>query len=205
MVFHRDDEGEAEFLRVGLVQLGEGGAFLICQRIQPGGGLFGGRLRRQPLRRRQFPGKVRVGLQHDQAAVRVRLAEHPAKQVVDARHAVMGAAQLQHVGVFGDPGGMFEDAAECGDEPVARHFRRAVERLGRMSFQPVAGDVDAPGDPDVVMIVHIIEETAKGLNTAWPPDKTAMKPDGHHLRRARRALGVKAVETVLQIGKKLIA
>ena len=68
----------------------------------------------------------------------------------------------------------------------------------------MARDVDAPANPDALVLLDRIEEAHERSETPGPTDETAMKADRHHLRRVR-AFGMKDIETVAEICKELIA
>ena len=72
-----------------------------------------------------------------------------------------------------------------------------------MNVAPVVGNLLTSADPNLVVLLHIIEETLQRAEAARAPQQAAVHPDGHHLRRAG-PLGVQHVEAVFQIGVKLL-
>ena len=73
-----------------------------------------------------------------------------------------------------------------------------------MIFVPMVRNIDAPADPNIVVLPDVIDKTLKGMNTPGPADQTAMQANRHHSRDPS-ALGIEHIETVAQIGEKLIA
>ena len=71
-------------------------------------------------------------------------------------------------------------------------------------FAPMARNIDAPADPDLVVLLDMIDESFEGMNTPGPTDQPAMQTDRHHPRNSG-ALNVERIETVAQIGEKLLA
>ena len=69
VVADRDDEGEAELLDVGGVELGELAALVVGQRVEAGGRLLGGRGFGQALGGGELAGKIGVGGEDAQALV----------------------------------------------------------------------------------------------------------------------------------------
>ena len=70
---------------------------------------------------------------------------------------------------------------------------------------PVAGDVDAAGDPDLFVVEDIVDEAGEGSGAARAADQAAVQADVQHLRLAGLAFTIKDVEGILQIGEELIA
>ena len=68
---------------------------------------------------------------------------------------------------------------------------------------PVARDIDSPTDPDIVMLLNMIEKALQGRETARPSRNAAVQPYRHHLWRVG-PLGVKRIEGVPQIPVELI-
>ena len=122
---HRDDEGEAELRDIGGVELGERVALGVGQRVEPGGGLL---VRSIPAVRRLAAASLpaRSGWAFStpsrSSSVAARNTRHSALCRPPAR--VVGGAELQLEGAFGDPGRMLEDAAEQRDEIVSRSMLR---------------------------------------------------------------------------------
>src|SRR6476646_9436717 len=75
--------------------------------------------------------------------------------------------------------------------------------LIRMVLQPVARDVDAPGDPDL-LAAHVLEKALERGEPPGPADEPAVQADRHHARHAVAFL-VEDVEGVLEIGEELVA
>ncbi len=73
-----------------------------------------------------------------------------------------------------------------------------------MVFVPVARDIEAPADPDVVARAHVVEEARQRRDAPRPADQAAVQPHRHHARRGR-ALGVERVEGVAQVGEEPVA
>ena len=119
-------KGKPNLVDIGGVELGEQFALGVGQRVEPGGGLFPGRFRRQPLGLRQLAGEVGVGVEHAEPLGLAGRAEDAAQRIVQAAGAVMRGAEFQLEGAFGDPGRMLEDAAEA-----LRRSRRVSMRDGR--------------------------------------------------------------------------
>src|SRR5665213_1106590 len=73
-----------------------------------------------------------------------------------------------------------------------------------MDLAPMLRDIEAPADPDAIMLLHIIEKAGQRHGTTGPSHQTAMQTDRHHARMIV-ALGIKAIETVFEIGKEIFA
>jgi hypothetical protein len=43
-----------------------------------------------------------------------------------------------------------------------------------MMFAPMARNIDAPADPDLVVLLDMIDESFEGMNTPGPTDQPAM-------------------------------
>src|SRR5258708_1812230 len=69
---------------------------------------------------------------------------------------------------------------------------------------PVAGDLHAPADPDLVVFLHVVEERRRRGYARGPAGEAAMQADRQHLRR-RLAFRIEYVERVLQIREELTA
>ncbi len=65
------------------------------------------------------------------------------------------------------------------------------------------GDVNSAGAPHPLMAGDILQEPAQGGAASWPASQSGVQPDGHHLRLAG-PFGIQDVETVLQVGKKIL-
>ena len=201
MVTHGDDEGKTELLCIGIIEFGEGLPFVIGECIEAGTCLLGGGLLRKPSCCSQLAGEIRVGLEHTEAAVFVCGAKTPGQCIVEAGGAVMGGAQLEVVGFFGNPRRVLENATERLDEGLSVHRRRTLPWCGRMMFVPMSGDVDPACKPDAIVAFRVVDETAKCLNAARPADQPAVEPNRHHLRSTRLAFGIERIETVFQVRK----
>ena len=133
-------------------------------------------------------------------------AEDAAERVVQATGAVVRGAELELMGAFGDPGGMLEYAAEALDEFCARHARGPERwRLVGMRLLPVAGDVDAARQPDLLMRLDVGNESLQRRDAAGAADQPAMQADIHHARPPGAALLVVRVERIPEIGEELVA
>src|SRR5215213_7178641 len=75
----------------------------------------------------------------------------------------------------------------------------------REMLMPVARDINAAGDPDLLVAQKIGDEALQGGSATRPSGQTAMKADRHHLRRASCTFREEQVEGVLEISEKLIA
>ena len=73
-----------------------------------------------------------------------------------------------------------------------------------MIFVPMVRNIDAPADPDLVVLPDMIDETLEGMNTPGPANQPTMQADRHHPRDSS-ALGIEHIKTVAKIGEKLIA
>ena len=94
----------------------------------------------------------------------------------------LAGAEFAIEGAFGDPGRMLEDRAEMADELGAVHLRgHMIRRLVRMVLGPVAGDVDAAGDPDLVLGPDVVEELLEAGEAAGHADEAAVEAERHHL------------------------
>ena len=69
----------------------------------------------------------------------------------------------------------------------------------------MVGNVDAAGEPDLVMALHVIDEPGKGCGASWAANQTAVQADVHHFRSTGGSLGIEHVESVLQIAEELVA
>ena len=92
---HRDDEGKAEALDIGGVEVGEAVALRVGQRVEAGGGLLAGRFRRQALGRRQLAGEVGMGVEHAEALGLAGRAEDARQRVVQPAGRVVRGAEFQ--------------------------------------------------------------------------------------------------------------
>ena len=77
-----------------------------------------------------------------------------------------------------------------------------------MRRDPMARDVDAPRDPDLVVPPHVVEEARERSDAPGAADQAAMQSDRQHLRRIeslRVAFGVQHVERILEVCVELLA
>ena len=61
-------------------------------------------------------------------------------------------------------------------------------------FVPMVRNIDAPADPDLAVLLGIIDKSFEGLNTPRPADQPAMQANRHHPWDFS-ALNVKRIET----------
>ena len=85
------------------------------------------------------------------------------------------------------------------------HEANDIRLTGRKVRNPVSRDVDATGDPHLVVRLHVIEEAFECGDARRPADQPAVQPDRQHLRRTRHAFGVEHVECVAQMCEELVA
>ena len=185
---HGDDEGEAELRDVGVVELGEAGALGVGQGVEAGAGLLGGRFRRSGAWRRRACRRGRGGRSARRAARPRRRSGRRGRARCAGRSAVSWAGpSSQGVGALGDPGRVLEDAAEAGDEVGAVHAPRGAGAGAGAGWRagPVAGDVDAARDPDLVVALDVVDEAGERGGAAGAADQPAVQADRHHLRAAR--------------------
>src|SRR5688572_16593856 len=84
--------------------------------------------------------------------------------------------------------------ALIGPGPIRRRsggFRSSNSSAMGMLLQPVAGDVDAAGDP-CLLAPHILDEALERREAAGTPDQPAMQADRHHAA----AFGIQHVEGI---------
>src|SRR5690606_37624376 len=132
-------------------------------------------------------------------------AEDAGKSIGEPGRRVMCRAEFKCPGAFGNPGRMLVDAAEAGDELGLLHAARTVETRRWVGRGPVAGNVEAPGEPDALVPPRVIEKALQPGDLARPPDQAAVQADRHHLCRTRLAFGIEHVEGVLEILEELLA
>nr|GEU28080.1 hypothetical protein [Tanacetum cinerariifolium] len=125
---------------------------------------------------------------HVQLAGRIEAADdHGAGAAIALGAAFLGAGGVQ----------VFAQVLEHGSSGVIR-----------VHGAPVVGDIDAAGDPHLVVALHVIEEARQRGQARRPAHDAAVQADGQHLGRVqpgRVALGVQHVEGVLQIVEELRA
>src|SRR5262249_6781838 len=80
---------------------------------------------------------------------------------------------------------------------------RSTRRRRGMMLDPVARHGDAAGDPYVVVLQHIVEESRQPLGAAGAPAQPVVQSERHHARLAL-ALAVEHVEAVLHVGEEVV-
>ena len=60
---------------------------------------------------------------------------------------------------------------------------------------PVAGDIDAAAEPNIIMVLHMFDKALKRLKAARPANETAMQADIHQAGEMRPFF-IEHVETV---------
>ena len=204
VVAHGDDEGKADVWRHRRRSVGEAGALGVGQRVEAGA---------RPVRRSMSAVSRLAAASLPARSGWARQHRHRARSAEAARNtrasafckpvgAVMGRAELQQPGAVGDPGRMFEDAADrraTNSLAVISDGQHAlVRRVGR---GPVPGDVDAAREPDAA------RGSAHGRGTASArrscPDgrsagcagrstsSSARLPRPRHTARRRRRSGIR--------------
>src|SRR5260370_30780320 len=73
-----------------------------------------------------------------------------------------------------------------------------------MNREPVAGDVDAAAEPDLIVPRDMVEEALQSGKSSRAAGQAAMETDRHHLGPLG-AFRIENVESVAQIGKELLA
>src|SRR3546814_12913728 len=68
----------------------------------------------------------------------------------------------------------------------------------------MAGDVDAPAEPDLLMTLGVFKKTLEGREAGRTADQAAVQADGKHLRRLA-AFGIQHVEGILEVLEKIVA
>src|SRR3954451_14097829 len=63
-------------------------------------------------------------------------------------------------------------------------------------LEPVIGDVDTPGEPDIALLVRVLEEVTQRRGAAGLADPARVQPDRHHLR-VGRSLVPEVIEAAL--------
>ncbi len=146
---HGDDEGKAELLDIGVVELVKLARSASVRASRPARGLLGGRFRRQALCRAPACRQGPDGRSARRAA-RSSLAPRKtcAKRAVQADGAVVGGAKAHVEGALGDPGRVLEDAAVVRDEFGSRAMRLgpSARRIG-VGRPPVLRDLAARRQP----------------------------------------------------------
>src|SRR5262245_12035081 len=93
--------------------------------------------------------------------------------------------------------------ALIGPGPISSRsggFRSSNNSAMRMVLQPVARDVEPARDPHFFWF-DVTNESLQGSQPARAPHQTAMQADRHHAS----AFSVQDIETIFQVGKKVIA
>ena len=72
-----------------------------------------------------------------------------------------------------------------------------------MGSDPVLRNVEAPGDPDALVLLHIVQETPEAGHSCRMADQALMQADRHHLGLCRAFL-VEDVESVLYQAEPLV-
>src|SRR5579884_2106975 len=70
-----------------------------------------------------------------------------------------------------------------------------------MVLMPVSCDVDPATDPDLIMLLDIVQEALQRGSAPGTAHEAAMQPDRHHLT----AFGIERIEAILEISKILLA
>lgn len=79
----------------------------------------------------------------------------------------------------------FLQSARCPQTPASHAFTTIAEShavlaggvLRVVLFMPVAGDVHAAGNPNVLVRLHVFEEASQRRGTAWTADQPAVQTD----------------------------
>lgn len=69
---------------------------------------------------------------------------------------------------------------------------------------PVAGDIHAAGEPDLIVTLGVLDETLQGGQARRTADQAAVQADGQHLRRLG-PFGVQHVEGILEVLVEVVA
>src|SRR5882762_7042821 len=94
-------------------------------------------------------------------------------------------------------------AAACSTPPVQSRAPPI-----RVRGDPMAGDIDAPANPNLLVLQNILEEALQRGNTAGPPGQPAVQAHRQHLgliEPVRIAFAVQRIESRAQIVEKLSA
>src|SRR5262249_15975074 len=94
-------------------------------------------------------------------------------------------------------------SALIGPGPIRSRGAGLMSSGMGMLLQPVAGDVDAPRDPDL-LAAHVLEKALERSEAPGTADEPAVQAHRHHARRAVAFL-VQDVEGILEIREKLVA
>src|SRR6516164_10968647 len=84
--------------------------------------------------------------------------------------------------------------------------RSLVETLARirMGLDPMAGDVPVAGDPDIVVLHHVIEQPFEAGRASRMAGQAHVQADRHHFRMGR-PLAVEDVEGIAHEGEPVVA
>jgi hypothetical protein len=115
----RDDEGEAEFFRIAVVELGEAGMLGRRKPVETGARLFLAAVLGAAAGNRQLAGKVRMGTQHAELFGSTRIAECVSERGVHAFRRQWQGDGTRIERPLGNERRVLEDAAEAVDEIVA--------------------------------------------------------------------------------------
>src|ERR1700761_2500245 len=77
-----------------------------------------------------------------------------------------------------------------------------------MRSHPMPSDINTPADPDVLMLLRMVEKALERGYPARPPDESGMKTDGQHfgaVERSRVTFRIQGVKSIAQIIEKLRA
>ena len=90
-------------------------------------------------------------------------------------------------------------------QSVLHRLHAAAPRLFliRVMFAPVPRDIDAPRDPDLVVLFDVVEKTLQRAEAARAAEQPAVHADRQHLRRFV-AFFVKHVECVAQVREEVV-
>ena len=122
----RDDEGKAEFLDIGRVELGEAGMFAGAQPVETGAGLLLAGCPRSVRRQSPAGRQDRDGRASTPSRSSGLAARKMATSAVCTRPTVNGIAdEAVVIGTFGDERRMLEDAAEARYEIISRYHQTA--------------------------------------------------------------------------------
>ena len=74
-------------------------------------------------------------------------------------------------------------------------------------MQPVPGNLDAAADPDLLVLLHMVQKALQRHDAPGASCQAAMQADAQHLGRIQSvgiAFGIKRIEAVPQVGVKVI-
>jgi hypothetical protein len=76
-----------------------------------------------------------------------------------------------------------------------------------MGLLPVPRNVDAAADPDLLMLLDMVQKALQRHDAAGPSQQAAMHAHAQHLgcvQASRRAFGIERVKAVAQVGKEVV-